>query len=334
MRRCIIHIGTHKTGSSSIQRSLLEHAPALLRAGIEYRSGQDSTQKVLAHHRMSAGLKGGQKAERLAGLRLTDLEGLLNSSPADTVVLSSEGFSHPRVKPARLRQMLGSIRACGFSPTAVVYLRAQPSLANSSYTQAVKTFAFAGTFDEFLEKRMSDIVWNYEARLAAWIKELGPDLVPIPFTPENTGPRIAEKMLAFGGVPPETLRSVGMKPAEVVNDAPGPMAVAAFRLLMRARPELSGRLRQSDAHLAALQEVKKRGWDEGRFIGLDSAKADRLEAVYGTGNDAFARRFFDRPWRVVFAADYEREWRSNEIDIDHLPEPLAAELADFVSRHG
>lgn len=333
MRRCVIHIGVPKTGSSTIQRQLLRHTHLLRRAGILYQTTDDPARKVFAHHRMAAGLRPGEKPERLPGFKLSDLDGLLAATRSDTVVLSSEGFSHPRVSRDRLREMIGMIRARGFAPTAVVYVRAQPSLANSSYTQAIKTFAFPGSVAEFLDKRMSDVSWTYGERLAPWIGELGVELVAVPFTAETTGPLIAEKMLAFAGVPADQLAAVGMKPAGTANKGPGRVAIAAFRLLMRAYPDFGQARRRSAAREAAAKDAKARGWYVGRFLGLDDATARRIETAYEADNEAFAQRQWGRPWTEVFAAEAERPWRSNEIDIDRPPPALAAELEAFVSAH-
>lgn len=333
MRRCVIHIGVPKTGSSTIQRALLRHAHLLRRAGILYQTTDGPERKVFAHHRIAAGLRSGDKPERLPGLKLSDLEGLLGETRSDTVVLSSEGFSHPRIGRERLREMVGMIRGRGFAPTAVVYVRAQPSLANSSYTQAVKTFAFPSSFAEFLDKRMSDVAWTYGERLAAWIEEPGVELVAVPFTAENTGTQIAEKMLAFAGVPADQLAAVGMKPGGTANKGPGRVAIAAFRLLMRTFPDFGEATRHSAARKAAAKDAKARGWYVGRFMGLDEVTARRVEAAYEADNEAFAQRLWARPWREVFAAEYDRPWRSNEIDLDRPPAALAEDLDAFVSAH-
>lgn len=332
MRRCIVHIGVPKTGSTALQRTLNRNASALEEAGILYRTTADGANGAAKHQRLAMELLRDRNSERL-GLERFQLGELLTGTAADTVVLSSEAFSDPKMDHARIADFLAFIRAHDFEPTAVVYVRAQPSLANSSYSQKVKTFNYSDPFNDFLDVQLASKNWRYSQRLAPWINQMRLNLVVAPFTQENIGPDIAAKMLKMAGVPADQVDAAAMAPAPQVNETPGPMAVAGFRLLMRMRPRGRKEWRSSSASNMAIKEAKRRGWYEERFVGLDGAALSRIEEACEQDNEGFANRFLGRPWRDVFAADYGRTWEANEIDLDRMEPQVSSELESFVHGH-
>src|SRR5437762_1412061 len=82
---------------------------------------------------------------------------------------------------------------------------------------------------------------------------------------------------------------------------------------------------------AARAEAERRGWYRDRFVGLDDRRAARIRALFEEENEAFARRFFKRPWHAIFAADYERHWEPNEIDLGAITAEVKAALDDFAA---
>lgn len=332
MRRCILHIGVPKTGSSALQRALVGNAAPLARVGILYSTAADGADGKFQHRRLATDLREGNRI-KLQGLNISQLSDLLADTTADTVVLSSEAFSDPRVKIEKVRELLDLIRSRGFDPTVLVYVRSQLALSNSHYTQAIKSFVFAGPFSDYLSKQIEDRSWHYGHRLAPWLEQPGLRWVVVPFTPENTGADIAAKMLEFAGVPDDQVAAAGMKPVGQMNESPGPIGVAAFRLLMRIHPKLRRTGRSTSMRKVATSDAKQRGWYKDRFSGVDVATAGRIQEVYGQDNEAFAARFLDRPWREVFAKDHERTWTSNELDLERLEPDTAALLDEYVAKY-
>jgi hypothetical protein len=330
MRQCILHIGLPKTGSSSIQRTLAMNQDVLAANGIVYQTTLNGNKGVLAHHKLGASLRGASKQSRLEGINLSEFGDLLRSVSADVVLVSSESLGHPRLKREKLNEFIEMIARCGFSTTAIAYIRPQPPLSNSAYTQVVKTFTFNGSFDDFISKRVEHPSWRMSERLKAWSEQPNIRFIAVPFTRENTGLDIAAKMLKVAGIPSETVDALALVPAGYVNEAPGPLAVAGFRLLGRQLEDFRDLKHQPKARKLAVKEAKRRGWFSDRFVGLDQKRADRIRAIFEKDNEGFAHRFFERPWHEVFAADYERQWEPNEIDLNAIDVENRTLLDDFL----
>jgi hypothetical protein len=302
----------------------------LAEAGILYPTTLDHDDGTEAHHKLGASLRGGAKQNRLSGIAISEFSKILRTSPADIVVISSESLSNRRLQSEKLRDLVRLITGNGFFLTAVVYIRAQPSLANSAYGQGIKAFTFDGSFDDFINIRIAHRSWYVGERLAVWLDQPNIQFIAVPFIPENTGIDIAAKMLKLAGIPPARVDALDLEPAGYVNETPGPLAVAAFRLLAN-RPEFRDLLDEPSTRNAIREEGERRGWYRDRFVGLDDRRAARIRALFEEDNEAFARRCFDRPWHAIFAADYERHWESNEIDLDMIAPEVKADLDDFLA---
>ena len=330
MRQCILHIGIPKTGSSSIQKTLHMNRDRLVEAGILYQTTLGSEKGTAAHHKLGANVRGTGKQNRLEGINLSEFEKILRTTPADIVLISTESLSHPRLKAEKLQHLAHLITANGFAATAVAYIRPQPPLANSAYTQAVKSFQFEGSFDDFTTKRLGGAGWQMNERLAVWFDQPNIRFIAVPFTPENTGLDIAAKMLKLAGIPSPRVDGLRLEFPGYVNEAPGPLAVAAFRMLARDQQNFRALRKDTRTQRAARMEAKRRGWFRDRFVGLDDRRVARIRTLFEEENERFARRFFARPWHDVFAADYERLWEPNEIELDAIAPDQKAALDDFL----
>jgi hypothetical protein len=117
----ILHIGRHKTGTSSIQHFCHHNRGALERFGIVYPPPFDH---AAAHHGLALALWQGRDIARYLDV--------LRQARPDTasVLLSSEGFQ--RLDETAARKLITA-----FPTRVVVYLREQFSHAWSAYTQRV-----------------------------------------------------------------------------------------------------------------------------------------------------------------------------------------------------
>ena len=134
-----IHIGLHKTGTTSLQRYFLHHGDAGTLGDIDYPM-IPATRNSRAHH-ILAGFGGPRSGEAIA--RLVDV---IANSKADHVVLSSELLS--LADPARVRETLGCDAAI------VVYLRRQDEYLESFYREVVKMSHYHGSPDEFVHSAL------------------------------------------------------------------------------------------------------------------------------------------------------------------------------------
>jgi hypothetical protein len=135
-RLCYIHVGTHKTGTTSIQAFLRDnderfgaHGVLIPRAG----RGEDAA----GHHNLTQELLTGNGfiAERGG---LAEVAEELRRSDKPRACISSEDFSLVSRSPEALHALRDAIQAAGFIPVIVVYLRPQVSYCISIYAEIVK----------------------------------------------------------------------------------------------------------------------------------------------------------------------------------------------------
>ncbi len=147
-----LHIGRHKCGTTSLQRSLLENRDSLLEQGIYYPlEGLEDT----GHHPIARALEkqrspmpwrrsGKQHKDRrtASGAELGKfLDGLVTSA-APIAVISSESFQN--CKPSTVASFFN-----GFQVIPVVYLREQGAYLRSAYAQRVHASTYAETVHKF-----------------------------------------------------------------------------------------------------------------------------------------------------------------------------------------
>jgi hypothetical protein len=131
-RVCVMHIGTHKTGSTLLQHFLQWNAAALERAGLFFPS---------------AGWYGVIPGQHAAAWELCD-EGVgtetaalfhqLCENGSAHAIISSEEFSLLFDRGEALSELVGLIRRAGYQPKVFAYVRAQPALVESMFAERVK----------------------------------------------------------------------------------------------------------------------------------------------------------------------------------------------------
>lgn len=154
-RLCYVHIGTHKTGTTSIQGFLASnrerfaaHGVCLPIAGTERDSG------VATHRELARELRGDPAFEPAAG-GLAAVCDELARSDARAACLTCEDFTFLYDAPAALTRLRDGIRAAGFEPRIVVYLRAQASYCTAVYAENVRhgyRVPFERYFSDVLER--------------------------------------------------------------------------------------------------------------------------------------------------------------------------------------
>jgi hypothetical protein len=129
-RRCFLHVGTHKTGTTTLQRYASEHERLLDARGVYYpRSGRVGA----GHHNLAWELYGARSFQRSAG-DLAALKAELQSVSAPTVLLSSEDFECAYDRPTQLNALVRTITDAGFDPVVVLDVRPQADYIESLYS--------------------------------------------------------------------------------------------------------------------------------------------------------------------------------------------------------
>lgn len=159
----LLHIGSQKTGTTSIQRVLSGNAERLAAAGVLYPSSgrPDDNSIQYGHHllaRESARLTQGKARETDAIPRL--LAEIEAKKPA-RVVISSEDFFHPDAPPA-MAEAIGHI-----TTDIVVYLRRQDEYLNAMYYTTLCADRHGLSPEEYAQTKVVRCL-DYVAVLQGW----------------------------------------------------------------------------------------------------------------------------------------------------------------------
>jgi len=133
-RRVLLHAGTHKTGTTSLQALFTRHRSDLADHGILYprRGVPPNGYNVDSHTNVAWQLMGHNSFDPAWGT-LDDLIDEISSSDCQKVLLSSENFSLLFNKPARLRQLKESFEGIGCTPHISLVFRDVSEFADSLY---------------------------------------------------------------------------------------------------------------------------------------------------------------------------------------------------------
>jgi hypothetical protein len=147
MRRCFIHIGTHRTGTTSLQTTLSVHAEALRNRNYLYpRCGRPSDAPH-GHHNLAWEISGDDRFRKNIG-GVEELLSEIDEAPED-VILSSEDFGCSPHHPDHFGEFIERLQAHQFEVKLLIYFRNQIDYARSLYFTLFH-FGFDRSFEDFL----------------------------------------------------------------------------------------------------------------------------------------------------------------------------------------
>jgi len=184
----IIHIGWHKTGTTSIQEFLLKNQVSLQKNDKVYYPSEGLLQ--CAHHVLAWSLQE-KKTSPWGDIPLTTpkaiIEAAIVSASAhgcENIIFSSEEFCTLSKEQIKL---LHAITSTTKGTTSIVaYIRRQDLIIESSYNMEVKWWGtrLAEDFPEYIKRKTPYIKYNHT--LEAWADVFGKDQIKvIPYSPEN-----------------------------------------------------------------------------------------------------------------------------------------------------
>ncbi|HRJ10547.1 MAG TPA: hypothetical protein PK490_11930 [Prosthecobacter sp.] len=161
----LLHIGTHKTGSTAIQRALRKNRAVLLKRGIVSQPRcNDALRAMLELGEMDASL-----CARIAGQLAA-----FRTAKASSLVVSNEGLcGDPLLGYRNAPDFARRMRSCtaGYKVTVLVYIRRQDEFIESLYTQKIHE-GHTLTFEEFLDQ-ISGLVFDWHALLESYAEVFG-----------------------------------------------------------------------------------------------------------------------------------------------------------------
>jgi hypothetical protein len=153
MRTCVVHIGTHKTGTTSLQMASSRHSADLQRHNYLYPRTGRPPGAADGHHHIARELSGDRRFRPEYGAA-ADLLAEVRDSYQD-VILSSEDFECSVLDPCGFEAFVRLLRANHFAIRVIVYLRNQVDYAQSLY-QTMLPFGVPDSFGAFLGKILED----------------------------------------------------------------------------------------------------------------------------------------------------------------------------------
>lgn len=135
-RVCFIHVGTHKTGTTSIQAFLAENRDRLLDRGIFIPRGAGGGEEFACHHGIARQLLRGEPPGGSQG-GLDEIRAELQASSARVSCISSEDISLLYDRPEHLNRLHAVIVGAGWTPRIVAYIRPQASYGVAIYAANV-----------------------------------------------------------------------------------------------------------------------------------------------------------------------------------------------------
>lgn len=204
LRKCIVHIGTEKTGTTSLQKFLGTNRDALLQRGFLVSSSL-SPYPIMANHerlttialnpaklgdglRVRAGLK---TVEDVAEWRVRVEEELSREVEAishqpegvPTLLLSNEHCHSRLVTREEVHYLREFFDKFADETHIIVYLRPQHELAISSYSTILRVgFHDIEVFPDFIEGRskgFNRLYFQYDKLLERWAGEFGRDKITV-----------------------------------------------------------------------------------------------------------------------------------------------------------
>jgi hypothetical protein len=280
-----LHIGLHKTGTSSLQSFFSNNRPAFEAAGyaIPQRGWLDG-----AHHNIPLEILRKPKFDPQQG-GLAEALPQIDSQP--NALLSSEEFEFLDLGGVRrLREGLGE-RPVG----VIVYLRRQDALIASTYAQQIKMGARLGSFGDYVTSSLYHPRFDLFMLLMRWSAVFGREAIQAGVICEETsGDRLFDDFLARLGAP--DLKAA--KPDKLYNPSPSWAEVELLRRLAillkpKGRKFLPDELQRMK--VLARRRVRVDGIDPDARLSLDAADLERVKARYQHGNVRVAEDFISSP---------------------------------------
>lgn len=306
-----------KAASTTLQNAFSRRRQLLRAAGVLYPQMGD---RRWVHHLSLAFAFNGRRAVPPAADQLAAIEAEFAASGCGALLLSYEGWTYKNGADAAARVLSDFGRRNGFDTMAALVVRHQASFLNSLYAHRVDRFEETAPFPVFLARELAGRRWDNDRRFGPWTDQEAVTLRAIPLV-EQPGASIMHRFLADTGltewVPPDLADSLASVPSTNVATSPEVVEVCR-RVTMRARNRIALRRDKLAALAAVTRACAAQGWAGDRFNGLDEAMAERVEARYAAGNEAFARRHFGASWEAVYGPRRARG-RPNALDPAEIP---------------
>ncbi|HWT04354.1 MAG TPA: hypothetical protein VN224_01225, partial [Xanthomonadales bacterium] len=223
---CFIHAGTHKTGTTAIQRFLAGNRERLCAAGLYYPQTGVLSSQLPGHHNIAFELAGDPSFDRALGTLADVTQEIARVRPADAC-MSSEVFQYLHVNDAALVALRDALAAIGYRGRIVLYVRAQDQYLESLYAELVKhglQLPFADVLDLAMGRgvirhgRVWTFRFDYTELANRFAAVFGSDAVIVRrYHDDGSAELLVHDFLAAVGSAPSLAADAGDEPAAYEN---------------------------------------------------------------------------------------------------------------------
>jgi hypothetical protein len=305
-RVCYIHVGPHKSGTTSIQWFLQENRAELLKHG--YFVPESETKRG-AHHTLAEGLAGLDVGEHREPLVTRSIRAIAET-PAEAIIISSEALEGLLRNRQCTETFFNRVQELNLEPKLILFPRNQPQWINSSYASSVKSFRRSDAF----QSCALGFAESLDAGFWRWIElaeTRGAELIARPFSKE----------IIARGVIPEFLQSIGIVSSQFRdaavrrNEAVGPFTVSVAREVLRSLGKPLTWLQARRCKVELANYIRQSQSSDAGYCGLTTALARDIEQKLHSDNDAFAQRVWGKSWADTFAADVGAQFTPNDFEM-------------------
>jgi len=327
--RLIVHLGSRKTGTTYIQNALGLNERRLSAAGVYMpRAGRfDLNPTNVSHHHLAFELgENSRFRPELGGW--DDLRNELARERPETVLISCEVFESIIVEGGSGPALLEQVKSLSSDVTLVLVVREWTAFINSMYNQAVKMFAIAYPFAQYVKANIDNGSTKFSRHYSPFLDDPDIRFVALRYS-ELQDPDPLTAMLRAGGIRIDT--SDFRRPVGRVNTSLGAIGLEVTMMLgmyMNSRyDEWHWRSPQvQQLHIKNLVATDERGWNQGQFWGWSPELLDQYLPVISKDTNEFARRLWGRDWPESLRSDRPRLVS----DFEHYPPDLLSEALDHI----
>ena len=317
-RRLVVHAGTPKTGSTTLQRALAALDPHLRERGIHVPAAARDEPGLARHANLLRRLSGYRYAPEKGEWRALVEE--VRASDARVFVISDEAFGQR--PPSGIHRAIAELAArCGLEVDVVAYVRPQCQYLESLYAQDVKGGFVEKPFgmytgDAFAMRPVARHPWlDYGRAFAPWRAAFGDRVAVTPFEPSRLPGGLVAHFLGLLGCG----ELAGAVPDIRANTRIGAKELEVHRLTTMALRR-AGR-REPWWDLERLHGLRELVAGDRAFAGLSAVRAQDLMERFGAANAAFARDWGISAEGVLF----------EDSPVDGLARPNIARWGDLTS---
>ncbi|MCI0494504.1 class I SAM-dependent methyltransferase, partial [candidate division KSB1 bacterium] len=305
-KKIYIHIGPHKTATTTIQNGLIINRQKLEEKDYYIPYRWSSFKSYLPLQNIAFQLDGDVRYKPDMG-GIDDLLMEINETNCSNIILTSEQFSELKNSSVKtLRDLLAPFGEM----VIILYLRRQDQWLNSYYAQLVKRGFYSDDFDSFCKQTRIKITTLKEGGQKTLVdRVIEPDfsrlLLPWEkfFGQPNIRVRVLEEKQLQGNVFQDFLETIGiaqigdLDTPDDTNVSLGPKTLAVIKHLasdfelssMPSHKSFMYRITEYIRHYSFFKQ-----WNEERFNAIDSDRYKQITAQYSESNKALANKYFGR----------------------------------------